>query len=525
LESFSLEREKKWAWAARPTGVIIHGSAGTGKSHILKVISETGWGDIFRVSWDVKPSRLRDVFKEAKASRRSLIIIDDVERIVSKEHGGTQSLDLILGDEMDRLASGNDESHVLVVAATTTISDIPSTLRGFPRFTEEILLPIPNAESRRRILRSLVPKSSPDSFFTLLDGIGDRTHAYTPRDLQLLSYKAAEKAMARIRKAKTQNIDILDEWITQEDFEEALVIVRPSAMHDITLQPPKVRWDEIGGQDVVKKALRRAVETPLLVSRILKSQTTCTDQLQYPDILAQHARTPKKGILLYGPPGCSKTLSAQAMATQIGFNFFAVKGAELLNMYVGESERAVREVFARARAASPSIIFFDEIESIGSKREKRGNNGVNVLTTLLNEMDGIEALKGVFVLAATNKPEALDEALLRPGRFDDLLYVSPPDLVGREEILRNRGKISSWDEELISAIPELAGLLDGYSGAEVVGICQKASDAVIERSIDSGTRGLKVLRADFEEAMKGTRKQITKDMVKGYEDWAAGRRG
>jgi AAA family ATPase len=184
--------------------------------------------------------------------------------------------------------------------------------------------------------------------------------------------------------------------------------------------------------------------------------------LQYPDFIKRVGGTPKKGLLLYGPPGCSKTLSAQAMATEIGFNFFAVKGAELLNMYVGESERAVREIFARARAASPSIIFFDEIESIGSKREKGGRtNGVNVLTTLLNEMDGIEALKGVTVLAATNQPEALDLALLRPGRFDDLLYVAPPDEKGREEILEVWRNKMDWAHDV--DIPQLVEATDGYS--------------------------------------------------------------
>jgi AAA family ATPase len=193
--------------------------------------------------------------------------------------------------------------------------------------------------------------------------------------------------------------------------------------------------------------------------------------------------SPKKGLLLYGPPGCSKTLSAQAMATEIGFNFFAVKGAELLNMYVGESERAVRDIFAKARAASPSIIFFDEIESIGSKREHGGrNSGVNVLTTLLNEMDGIETLKGVTVLAATNQPQALDLALLRPGRFDKLLYVAPPDLAGREEILRVRERTMDLDADV--DIAELARLTDGYSGAELVGICQTAIDAGIEKCLD-----------------------------------------
>lgn len=230
----------------------------------------------------------------------------------------------------------------------------------------------------------------------------------------------------------------------------------------------------------------------------------------------------KKGLLLYGPPGCSKTLSAQAMATEVGFNFFAVKGAELLNMYVGESERAVRDIFARARAASPSIIFFDEIESIGSKREGSRNNGVNVLTTLLNEMDGIETLRGVTVLAATNQPQALDLALLRPGRFDKLLYVAPPDLQGREEILRVKKRTMDLADDV--DIAELARLTDGYSGAELVGICQTACDEVIEKCEMTGEE-LQVRMEDFLNAIKLVKKQITLELIKGYERWAAGARG
>lgn len=231
----------------------------------------------------------------------------------------------------------------------------------------------------------------------------------------------------------------------------------------------------------------------------------------------------KKGLLLYGPPGCSKTLSAQAMATEVGFNFFAVKGAELLNMYVGESERAVREIFARARAASPSIIFFDEIESIGSKRERGGrNSSVNVLTTLLNEMDGIETLKGVTVLAATNQPQALDLALLRPGRFDKLLYVAPPDLAGREEILRVRERTMDLADDV--DIKKLAMLTEGYSGAELVGVCQTACDEVIEKCEQTGLE-LQVHMEDFLGAIKLVKKQITPALIESYERWAAGARG
>ncbi len=215
------------------------------------------------------------------------------------------------------------------------------------------------------------------------------------------------------------------------------------------------------------------------------------------------------------------------MATETGFNFFAVKGAELLNMYVGESERAVREVFARARAASPSIIFFDEIESIGARRgaaaaEKGGaaGSGVNVLTTLLNEMDGIEALKGVTVLAATNRPELLDLALLRPGRFDDLLYVAPPDRAGREEILEVRRGKMDWEEAV--DVKRLAEMMEGYSGAEIVGVCNAAVDRVVDRALDTGDMDAKVNMDDFLGAMESVKRQMTPELIEGYRRWAKG---
>jgi AAA family ATPase len=242
---------------------------------------------------------------------------------------------------------------------------------------------------------------------------------------------------------------------------------------------------------------------------------------QYPERMKRLGASAKKGLLLYGPPGCSKTLSAQAMATESGFNFFAVKGAELLNMYVGESERAVRDIFARARAASPSVIFFDEIESIGSKREGR-NSGVNVLTTLLNEMDGIETLKGVTVLAATNQPQNLDLALIRPGRFDQLLYVPPPDLAGREAIFRVKQRHMDMAPDV--DVAELARLTRGHSGAELVGICQVACDAVLERCEIEG-KELQLTMQDFVDAIKGAKMQITLEMIGRYEAWAAGARG
>ncbi|PBP24057.1 AAA family ATPase-like protein [Diplocarpon rosae] len=504
----NFDKQFKFTWPQRSCAVLLHGGHGTGKTFLLNKIISTGWSrNVLRLESDAKLLDIRTTFRDAKLSQPSVIVIDDLESLVSKDDARSSDLAKALGEELDILAqsqSGSSIPRVLVIATALNTSNIPMLLKKRGRFRTEIMLPIPDVAARKAILKSLEPPLHPDRMEEALNKLGDRTHAYTAEDLVALLDAACEIAEERAEVNVTEPRS--DGYhLDQEDIEQALLLVRPTAMHDITLQPPNVRWDEIGGQDSVKNALRRAVETPLL----------------NPARMKRIGASPKKGLLLYGPPGCSKTLSAQAMATEVGFNFFAVKGAELLNMYVGESERAVRDVFARARAASPSIIFFDEIESIGSKRTGR-NNGVNVLTTLLNEMDGIETLKGVTVLAATNQPQALDLALLRPGRFDKLLYVAPPDLEGRKEILQVRKRTMDLADDV--DIARLAELTDGYSGAELVGICQTACDFVMEKCEETGEE-LQVQMEDFLDALKLVKKQITPKLIEGYEKWAAGARG
>lgn len=506
----NFDREFNFTWAQRSCAVLIHGSRGTGKTFILDKIISTGWAKhIFRIENDAKPATIRLAFKDAKASQPSIIVLDELELLVGKEDIATQNIIKALEDELDTLVKiqkGNTLPKVLIIAATLNPSSIPISLKKRGRFRTEIALPIPDAPARKAILKSLAPPLHPSETEAILSKLGEKTHAYTAEDLVSLLDTACDLAEEEL--SSTLVISSLEEkqqfFLSQAHIDTALALIRPTAMHDITLSPPPIRWHEIGGQSHIKSALRRAVETPLL----------------HPARIKRLGLTPKKGLLLYGPPGCSKTLSAQAMATEIGFNFFAVKGAELLNMYVGESERAVREIFARARAASPSIIFFDEIESIGAKRSASGrNSGVNVLTTLLNEMDGIESLLGVLVLAATNQPQSLDLALLRPGRFDKLLYVAPPDLVGRTEILQNKKKTMDFDDDV--DIEELAKLTDGYSGAELVGICMAAADEAVEKCEETG-REERIGMSMFLKALGNVKKQITPEMVKGYEDWAKG---
>lgn len=240
---------------------------------------------------------------------------------------------------------------------------------------------------------------------------------------------------------------------------------------------------------------------------------------QYPTEMNRLGIEPKKGLLLYGPPGCSKTLTAKAVATESGLNFLAVKGGELLSMYVGESERAVREVFRKARSASPSILFFDEIDAIGGLREGNGQHGgLNIVTTLLNELDGIELLKGVFVIAATNKPEILDPALMRPGRFGTKLFVGLPGYRARREIIHIT--ISKMDVDVNVSPEKLTAQTQGYSGAELVSICQKAGFAALEDQIYSGTRQ-RISSKHFEDALKETPREISRQDIERYQKWGA----
>ncbi|CAD6447723.1 08184886-f5fe-4055-9e53-f60f265b43be [Sclerotinia trifoliorum] len=487
----------------RSPAVLLHGGRGTGKTFVLDKLACTEWGKVRKIDRKTKPSEVQKIFKDSKINQPSIIIIDDLESVVTK--GGEPLLDMTeaICEGFEDLAKDeppNSLPQVVVAAATSDMLKIPAALRKRGRFTTAISLPVPDAAARKAILKSLNPQMCPETRDEILHDLGERTHAYTPEDLALLLDEAHIFAEDKL------DVENLPEqkFIVKEDIEHALLEVRPSAMHDITLRPPKVKWSDIGGQDKVKEAIQLAIETPF----------------HYQEIMQDFGRSPTKGLLLYGPPGCSKTLTAQAVATEMGFNFFAVKGAELLSKYVGDSERAVRNIFSRARAAAPSIIFFDEIESIGGKRDgKNSNNGVNVLTTLLNEMDGIESLKGVTVLAATNKPQDLDLALLRPGRFDELIYVAPPDLAGREAIIRARQRESTMAKDV--DIAELARLTEGYSGAEMVSICQKAFDAAIERRKKNGTMEPAVMN-DFLTAMPKIKRQITPDMLKEFEKWAKG---
>ncbi|CAD0085228.1 unnamed protein product [Aureobasidium vineae] len=539
----------------RNGGILLYGPEGTGKTLLLNHLStQAPWKKVVRIDQSALAGTssknqlsVRNLFAEAVAHQPSLVIMDNLEAIA-----GTQQRDYTASNlapalvaELDRLRN----THVLVVAAAHNPNDVDKSLRTPGRLRYEIEIPIPDMRARIQILKVMQGETGTAE---LAEAIGERTHGFVGQDLEALFNNALEHALDRYQERPTnwlpiqhadedddsqrtlvngmQNCNIVDRprtadtddtddgdlQVTLADYEKAMLEVRPTAMREIFLETPKVLWSDIGGSGDVKKTLNEVVEWPLKFEQHMQALSL----------------TPQKGILFYGPPGCSKTLTAKAVATESGLNFIAVKGAELTSMYVGESERSVREVFRKARAAAPSIIFFDEIDSIGSERDSSGTKGLNVLTTLLNEMDGIESLKGVLVLAATNKPEVLDPALLRPGRFDSLIYISPPSQSARKEILRIRTNSVPLADDV--NIDDLSVRTDGFSGAEIVEICLNACRAAMRRRVaivtshgqtdaSSDTQEqMKVSKDDFDTALSTAVRRITPEMTEGYEHWRDG---
>ncbi|KAH8889833.1 AAA-domain-containing protein [Thozetella sp. PMI_491] len=504
-----------------PRGVAIHGGHGTGKTMLLEKLAQSGWGAVLRIHFTDKLSQIQETIQKALAQRPSLVLIDQLERLIDKDRPSRQSVIQTLCKAFDNLASeaeskGEAPKVAVVVTCLDYGLDVPEDLRRPGRLDSDVCLPTPDVDIRREILSSFKIRVKEATEGAFLQQLSERTHAYNGTDLRKLVNRARLNCETRVDEEMTAadgdgNVEYIE---VPEDYEEAFKTVRPTAMHDVNLKPPPIRWHDIGGQHSVKETLHRAA--------VLFTMPKGT--------LHIYKNGPPKGVLLYGPPGCSKTMTAQAMATESGLNFFAVKGAELLNMYVGESERALRSLFKRARDAMPSIIFFDEIDSIagaragfGSGTASTSHGGLNVLTTLLNEMDGFENMEGVLVLAATNRPQALDPALLRPGRFDELVYVQPPDEAARRAIFEGvmAKRITAWEGIDAEA---LARQTEGFSGAEVKAVCEKAGDAAVQRYINAGQpAGWKheVTMTDLEGAIGTQERQITPAMLDGYAKWAA----
>ncbi|KAL8715006.1 MAG: hypothetical protein Q9220_000963 [cf. Caloplaca sp. 1 TL-2023] len=496
----------------RRGGVILHGPSGTGKSMLLRMVSEAGWRKVFKVQERVLGERhtaIQDIFTDACKHQPSIIIIDDLNKIASKPKPDYELPSVNLANSLCEGFDRVEGSRVLVLAATQSLASIEESLRRPGRFSREIEIPVPNKDARLEILNlSLgLSKSTRDEEIARL---AERSHGYVGADLNQVLEAAVDQANLRKikldRDSKKTNDQAENEsvglrrFVADEDIEAALREVQPTAMKGFFFNVPNIKWRDIGGQAEVKEALEEAIQWPLKYAREME----------------ENGYRPEKGLLLYGPPGCSKTLAAKAVATEAGINFIAVKGADFFSQYVGESERALRDIFRKARAASPSIIFFDEIDTIGGARTESPQSGLSVLTTLLNLMDGIEALNGVFILAATNRPDVLDPALLRPGRLESALYVGPPDKQARIEIISidTRGMNLSQDFD----VARLAETADGHSGAEIVRICQQACKLAMKEAFQTRS-SVVVTKRHFETALGREPKQITSDMISRFKYW------
>ncbi|XP_008141534.1 protein sprouty homolog 1 isoform X1 [Eptesicus fuscus] len=498
-----------------PRGVLLYGPPGTGKTMIARAIAnEVGayvsvinGPEIISKFYGETEARLRQIFAEATLRHPSIIFIDELDALCPKREGAQNEVEkrvvASLLTLMDGIGSEGSEGQVLVIGATNRPHALDAALRRPGRFDKEIEIGVPNAQDRLDILRKLLRKVPHVLTETELLQLANSAHGYVGADLKALCNESGLNALRRVLKKQPNLPDSKVAAlvkITLNDFLQGMNDVRPSAMREVAVDVPSVSWSDIGGLENIKLKLKQAVEWPL----------------KHPESFTRMGVQPPKGVLLYGPPGCSKTMIAKALANESGLNFLAIKGPELMNKYVGESERAVREIFRKARAVAPSIIFFDELDALAVERGSSsgaGNVADRVLAQLLTEMDGIEQLKDVTVLAATNRPDRIDKALMRPGRIDRIVYVPLPDAATRKEIfnLQFHSMPISQDVDL----NELILQTDTYSGAEVIAVCREAALLALEEDIKAKC----IRKKHFTQALSTVTPRIPESLRRFYEDY------
>lgn len=468
-----------------PKGVLMHGPPGCGKTLIARAVAHETDARFFVLSgpeimhkyYGESEAHLRQVFEEA-AKAPSIIFLDEIDAIAPKRTalGSEQQVERRVVSQLLTLMDGlAGRGQVVVIGATNLPDALDPALRRPGRFDREIIIGVPDRPGRREIL-DVHTRGMPLADDVDLDRLAQVTHGFVGADLQSL---AREAAMARLRRAFSKLDFELDHvpdetlaglFVEMEDFQQALAIVEPSAIREVFTEIPDVRWDDVGGLNEIKQLLEESVQWPL----------------RYPDLFRKAGISPPRGVLLNGPPGVGKTLMAKALATESGVNFISIKGPTLMSRWVGESERAIRDVFHKAKLASPCIMFLDEIDSIAPHRGGSDATAVSdrMIAQLLTEMDGIEELRGVLVLAATNRKDLLDPALLRAGRFDYVIDLPFPDLDARREIYRvhTREKPLAPDVDL----DDLAAKSHGSSGADIELHCRKASALAIREFVDQG---------------------------------------
>ena len=508
-----------------PKGVLLHGPPGTGKTLIAKAVAneidahfETISGpEIMSKYYGESEEQLREIFDDAEENEPAIVFIDEIDSIApEREEAGGDVERRVVAQLLSLMDGLEERGQVTVIGATNRIDSVDPALRRGGRFDREIEIGVPDKRGREEILQ-VHTRGMPLTDDVDLEQYAENTHGFVGADLESLTKEAAMNALRRIRPQldlETDEIDaeVLDSLqVTKSDFKQALKGIEPSALREVFVETPEVTWEQVGGLEGTKERLRETVQWPL----------------DYPDVFDTLDVQAAKGVLLYGPPGTGKTLLAKAVANEAQSNFISVKGPELLNKYVGESEKGVREVFEKARANAPTVVFFDEIDSIAEERGQRtGDSGVGerVVSQLLTELDGLEDLEDVVVIATSNRPDLIDNALLRPGRLDRHVHVPVPDREAREAIFQVHTEAKPLADDV--DLPDLARRTEGYVGADIEAVCREASMAATREFVNSvspeemaeSVGNVRVSRQHFEHALEEVNPSVTDDVRERYEE-------
>ena len=499
-----------------PKGVLLRGSPGCGKTLLAKAVANESEAHFISINgpeimskfYGESEKKLRQLFKDAEENAPSILFIDELDAIAPKREDVTGEVERRVVAQLLALLDGlHARGRLVVIGATNRPNALDPALRRPGRFDREVEIKIPSYEGRIEILQIHtrgMPLAIEDDERVDLEFMASTTHGYVGADLAALCREAAMRCLRRYLphfNLEDDSIDpeILDNiQVTMDDFRDAFKNIQPSAIREVLIEIPKVHWDQVGGLEKTKEELKEAVEWPL----------------KNPDAFLRMGITPPKGILLFGPPGCGKTLLARAVATESEANFISVKGPEILSKWVGESEKAIREIFRKARTASPCIIFFDEFDSIVPLRGMRsGDSGVTerVISQFLTELDGIQSSGDVIIIAATNRPDILDPAIIRPGRFDRLTFVPSPNEKERKQMLNIFTRTMPFVNDV--DLDEIAKKTDGFSGADLETYCREAAIRALRRDIHAE----EVKMSDFMNVFDSIHASITPEMIKYYE--------
>lgn len=494
-----------------PKGVLLYGPPGSGKTLLAKAVANESGAHFISIAgpeimtkwYGGSEENLRKKFQEAEQNAPSIIFLDEIDAIAPKREDSGEVERRVVSTLLTQMDGLKSRGKVIVIAATNRPNSLDPALRRGGRFDREIEIGVPNKQARKEILQ-IHTRNMPLEKDVDLDHLSEITHGYVGADISALAKEAAMYALRRVLPeiSEVEESEVIPDKILQklkvtaDDFDYALHMVQPSAMREVMIEIPKVKWEDVGGLLDVKESLKEAVEWPL----------------QNPESFKKMGIRPARGILMYGPPGCGKTMIAKAVANEAGANFISIKGPEIFSKYVGDSEKHIREIFRRARQVAPAIVFIDEIDAIAPRRGTDIGSHVTeqVVSQLLTEMSGLEDLTGVVVLAATNRPDIMDPALLRPGRFDRMIYVPAPDEKTREQIL----KVHTKDMPLVSVdLKKLADKTDKYSGADLEALVREAGMIALRENIKSD----EVTKEHFEKALQKIKPSISDDIFKKYQ--------